>query len=325
MACAAHHLHRDVEARGRLRRDQPVAGLSRFSGRAGAVRRHLRGDARRRNQYPPMAGVPAARGDRRQGRRCTACATTPSSEITVTAGATQAIFTAIAAFVRPGDEVIVFRAGLRQLRAGDRDGRRQGGLRALRFPTTGRTGTQVRSLITPRTRMIIINSPHNPTGSLLDADDLDALAELTRDTDIVVLADEVYEHIVFDGATHARASPLIPNWRRAASSCRRSARPTTSPAGRSATCWRLRPDGRVPQGASVQRVYGQYAVPARHRRVHARRLAPPRLAAFYQAKRDSSASTRGSRFELLPAAAPTSSSPATARSPICLTASLPTG
>ena len=60
----------------------------------------------------------------------------------------------------------------------------------------------MRALITPRTRMIIINSPHNPTGSLLAAADLDALAELTRDTDIVVLSDEVYEHIVYDGARH---------------------------------------------------------------------------------------------------------------------------
>jgi methionine transaminase len=73
----------------------------------------------------------------------------------------------------------------------------------LNFPDYKPDWEQVHSLVTPRTRMIIINSPHNPTGSLLDTDDLAALADLVRDTDIVVLSDEVYEHIVFDGARHA--------------------------------------------------------------------------------------------------------------------------
>ena len=157
-----------------------------------------------RNQYPPMAGIPelrAAIADKVEalyGLRYD-----PEHEITVTAGATQALFTAIAAFVRTGDEVIVFdpcydsyvpsieTVGGRAVHA------------QLRFPDYTPDWTQVRSLITPRTRMIIINSPHNPTGSLLDADDLAALAEITRDTEIIVVSDEVYEHIVFDGVPHA--------------------------------------------------------------------------------------------------------------------------
>jgi methionine aminotransferase len=157
-----------------------------------------------RNQYPPMIGMPelrAAIADKvasLYGMRYDT-----DQEITVTAGATQGIFTAIAAFVRSGDEVIVFApyydsyvpsidtVGGRAVYA------------QLEFPDYKPDWNKVRSLITPRTRMIIINSPNNPTGSLLDADDLEALAGLTRGTDIVVLSDEVYEHIVFDGARHA--------------------------------------------------------------------------------------------------------------------------
>jgi methionine aminotransferase len=93
-------------------------------------------------------------------------------EITVTAGATQAIFTAIAAFVRPGDEVIVFEPVYDSYVPAIETVGGTPVYAALRFPATGRTGTQVRSLLSPRTRMIIINSPHNPTGSLLEAEDL---------------------------------------------------------------------------------------------------------------------------------------------------------
>ena len=157
-----------------------------------------------RNQYPPMAGVAELRSaiagkvETLYGAKYD-----PELEITVTAGATQALFTSIAAFVRSGDEVIVFApyydsyvpaveaVGGRAVTA------------HLRFPDYRPDWDEVRSLISPRTRMIIINSPHNPTGSLLDSDDLAALADLTRNTDMVVLADEVYEHIVFDGKRHA--------------------------------------------------------------------------------------------------------------------------
>jgi len=168
-----------------------------------AVHRHMLAG---RNQYAPMAGMPELRNaiaDKVQALYGTAY--DPESEITVTAGATQAIFTAIAAFVRPGDEVIAYApvydsyapavetVGGKVVYAG------------LRFPDYAPDWAEVARLITPRTRMIVINTPHNPTGSLLEAADLDRLADLVRGTDIVVLADEVYEHIVFAGATHASA------------------------------------------------------------------------------------------------------------------------
>jgi len=157
-----------------------------------------------RNQYPPMAGVPelrsaiAAKVEALYGARYDT-----EQEITVTAGATQAIFTAIAAFVRGGDEVIVFEPVYDSYVPAIETVGGTAVYAQLAFPDYKPDWNQVRALISKRTRMIVINSPHNPTGSLLDADDLAALAELTRDTDIVVLSDEVYEHIVFDGARHA--------------------------------------------------------------------------------------------------------------------------
>ena len=156
-----------------------------------------------RNQYAPMTGMPELRKaiadkvDALYSARYD-----PDQEITVTAGATQAIFTAIAAFVRAGDEVIVFEPVYDSyIPAIETVGGKAVGAR-LKFPEYRPDWDQVRALITKHTRMIIINSPHNPTGSLLDAADLDTLAELVRKTDIVVLSDEVYEHILFDGARH---------------------------------------------------------------------------------------------------------------------------
>ncbi len=157
-----------------------------------------------RNQYPPMAGMPelrAAIADKIEalyGARYDV-----EQEITVTAGGTQAIFTAIAAFVRPGDEVIVFSPVYDSYVPAIETVGGKAVYAHLRFPDYAPDWNEVRSLMNDRTRMIIINSPHNPTGSLLSRDDLDALAALTRDTGVVVLSDEVYEHIVFDGATHA--------------------------------------------------------------------------------------------------------------------------
>ena len=157
-----------------------------------------------RNQYAPMAGVPELRSaiadkvDALYGVRYDA-----EQEITVTAGATQALMTAIAAFVRPGDEVIVFEPCYDSYTPSIETVGGKAVFAQLRFPAYRPDWDQVRSLITSRTRMIIINSPHNPTGSLLEPADLDALAAITRHTGILVLADEVYEHIVFDGARHA--------------------------------------------------------------------------------------------------------------------------
>ena len=123
-------------------------------------------------------------------------------EITVTAGATQAIFTAIAACVRPGDEVIVFAPVYDAYGpAIELNGGRV--VHALLGAADYLPDwDQVKALVSARTRMIIINTPHNPSGAVWRATDLEALNALVRGTDIVVVSDEVYEHMVFDGARH---------------------------------------------------------------------------------------------------------------------------
>lgn len=156
-----------------------------------------------RNQYAPGIGLPtlreqiALKTERMYGHRISA-----DSEVTVTSGATEALFAAIAAVVRAGDEVIVFDPAYDSYEpAIDLQGARAVHI-PLVAPTFAVDWQRVRDAVTPKTRMILINSPHNPTGAVLSAADLDALAAIVRDTEIVVLSDEVYEHIVYDGAQH---------------------------------------------------------------------------------------------------------------------------
>ncbi|MFT3857498.1 MAG: pyridoxal phosphate-dependent aminotransferase [Aquabacterium sp.] len=155
------------------------------------------------NQYAPMTGVPVLR--EAIGAKVAAlygASYDPAEEITITAGATQAIFTAVAAMVHPGDEVIVFAPVY------DSYGpsiELQGGKvvhATLTQPDYRPDWAQVKALITPRTRMILINSPHNPTGTVWTAEDMAQLEALVKDTDIVIVSDEVYEHMVFDGVRH---------------------------------------------------------------------------------------------------------------------------
>jgi len=155
------------------------------------------------NQYAPMPGAPVLReAIAAKVQALYGAAYDVNTEITVTAGATQAIFTAVAAMVHPGDEVIVFTPVY------DSYGPSialQGGkvvYADLTLPDYGPDWAKVKSLVTPRTRMIIINSPHNPTGMVWTADDMAALQALVKDTDIVIVSDEVYEHMVFDQARH---------------------------------------------------------------------------------------------------------------------------
>lgn len=156
-----------------------------------------------RNQYAPGIGLaPLREAIARKTQRLYGHAVNPDTEVTVTSGATEAIFSAIAALVRQGDEVIVFDPAYDCYEpAIDLQG-----ARAVHIPLTPPSFSidwqRVRDAITPRTRMILVNSPHNPSGAVLSADDLDQLADLLRDTAIIVLSDEVYEHIVFDGAAH---------------------------------------------------------------------------------------------------------------------------
>jgi methionine aminotransferase len=155
------------------------------------------------NQYAPMIGIPALReAIAAKAHSLYGASYDPDTEITVTAGATQAIFTAVASVVRAGDEVIVFEpvydsyGPAIQLNGGKPVYAR------LALPDYKPDWAQVKKLINKRTRMIIINSPHNPTGAVLSSDDMKALEALVKDTDIIVLSDEVYEHMVFDGARH---------------------------------------------------------------------------------------------------------------------------
>jgi len=151
------------------------------------------------NQYPPMAGVaPLREAIAEKVARLYGAAYEPETEVTVTAGATQAIYTAIAACVRPGDEVIVFAPVYDSYVPGIELNGGQAVFAHLRFPGFKPDWDEVRELITPRTRMIIINSPHNPSGAVWSADDMAMLEALVRNTDIVVVSDEVYEHVVFD-------------------------------------------------------------------------------------------------------------------------------
>jgi methionine aminotransferase len=155
------------------------------------------------NQYAPMTGIPALRraiADKTE--RCYGWRPDADAEITVTSGASEAIFDAIAAVVQAGDEVIV----LDPCYDCYEPAIDLAGAKAVHVPLDPHTFApdwrQVRDAITPRTRLLMINSPHNPSGAMLTADDMVTIADLLRDTDIWLLSDEVYEHIVFDGARH---------------------------------------------------------------------------------------------------------------------------
>ena len=157
------------------------------------------------NQYPMMTGVPALReAIAAKLNALYGAVYSPASEITVTAGATQAITTAILCCVHAGDEVIViepaYDAYLPAIELA-------GGIAVTVSMQLGDDGysvpwDEVAAAVTPRTRLLIINSPHNPTGAILRAADIAALADIVRGTNVLVLSDEVYEHMVFDGQRH---------------------------------------------------------------------------------------------------------------------------
>jgi methionine aminotransferase len=166
-----------------------------------AVGRHI---AAGHNQYAPMTGLPvlreqvAAKIARSYGRSVSA-----DSEVTITPGATQAIFCAVQTLIRPGDEVIVFDpcydsyepsvelAGGRCVHV------------PLALPDFAIDWQRLQDALSAKTRLIILNSPHNPSGALISSAELDQLAALIRGRDIYLISDEVYEHLVFDGRKHA--------------------------------------------------------------------------------------------------------------------------
>ncbi|GAB4035869.1 methionine aminotransferase [Spirosoma gilvum] len=155
------------------------------------------------NQYAPMTGVPALREALAQKTfEQYGVAYDPDTEITVTSGATEAIFAAIASVVRLGDEVIVLEPAYDSYVPAIE---LNGGVPVyvtLTPPDYSIDWGAVRQKITTKTRMILVNTPHNPTGYTWTADDLAQLADLIRDRDIWVMSDEVYEHILFDGRKH---------------------------------------------------------------------------------------------------------------------------
>ena len=178
-------------------------GFPDFNGPQGlldAVGKHI---ALGHNQYAPMTGLPVLRQQvAAKIARSYGATVNADTEVTITPGATEAIFCAIQAVIRSGDEVIVFDPSYDSYEpsvelAGGRCVHVQLSLQgfALDFE-------KLKAALSPRTRMIILNSPHNPTGALISRAELDQLAELIRDRDIYLVGDEVYEHLVFDGVSH---------------------------------------------------------------------------------------------------------------------------
>ncbi len=165
-----------------------------------------------RNQYAPMAGLPALREaiatktELLYGHRAD-----PATEITVTSGATEAIFDAILAVVHPGDEAIVLDPSYDSYAPGIL---LAGGLCVhvpLRSTDFSVDWDALAAAVTPRTRLIIVNSPHNPSSAVWSADDVARLAALAEKHDLFVISDEVYEHIIFDGRQHESVlrSPML--------------------------------------------------------------------------------------------------------------------
>ncbi len=165
-----------------------------------AVAKHMREG---RNQYAPMQGVPALREAISakyvdlHGRRYD-----PETEVTVTSGATEAIFDAVTAVIQPGDEVVVlepcYDSYLPAIEL-------SGGVAVivpLRYPDYSIDWDAVRAAMTAKTRLLMINSPHNPAGAVLNPADIRALTDLVTGTDLLIVSDEVYEHIIFDGLQH---------------------------------------------------------------------------------------------------------------------------
>ncbi|HEV2228723.1 MAG TPA: methionine aminotransferase [Steroidobacteraceae bacterium] len=155
------------------------------------------------NQYAPMEGLPELRARiAAQLAACYGLDTDPESEITVTLGATEAIYSAIQAAIGPGDEAIAFDPAYDSYEPAVR----LAGGRCVRLPLAPPDfrydWDRVRASLGARTRLLLLNSPSNPACTVAGAADLDALAEAIRGRDVLVLSDEVYEHVVFDGARH---------------------------------------------------------------------------------------------------------------------------
>ena len=256
------------------------------------------------NQYASMAGLDALReAIVDKCARLTGARYSAEDEVTVVGSASQGLYAAISALVHPGDEVIYFEPAFDSYAP---IVRLQGAVPiAIKLAPDGFRvdWEEVAAALTPRTRMIIVNTPHNPTATIFSTDDLQRLAALTRGTGIVILSDEVYEHVVFDGAVHqgmARSPEL------AARSV------IVSSFGKSyhVTGWRvgycLAPAALMEEIRKVHQ-FMMFTADTPMQYAFAQMLADPDsylgLSAFYQRKRDVLAGALAkSRFELLPSA-----------------------
>jgi methionine aminotransferase len=254
------------------------------------------------NQYAPMPGVPALREalsrkiELLYGRRYD-----PATDITVTSGATEGIYCTLTALVKPGDEVILFQPAYDSYAPAIQ---LSGGIPrfvTLRRPDYRVDWDEVRQVVSPRTRVIMVNAPHNPTGTVLDRDDLRELGRVLEGTDAVVVSDEVYEHIVFDGSQHESIAryPDVAGRAVVISSFGKTYHTTgwkvgycAAPAPLSAEIQRVHQFVTFAVNGAIQRAYADFVV---------RDPAATGLASFYQAKRDRFRRLLGdTRFRPLP-------------------------
>jgi methionine transaminase len=155
------------------------------------------------NQYAPMPGVLALRDAiAAKVEHCYGARFDPNTEIQVTSGATAALYAALTAFVQPGDEVLLFEPCYDSYVPVIRLSGGTPVFASLRYPDYRVDWDEVKRTITSKTKVILVNTPHNPTGVTWTAEDLEHLAALVDGTDIVIISDEVYEHIIFDGRRH---------------------------------------------------------------------------------------------------------------------------
>ena len=164
------------------------------------VEKYLNGG---KNQYCPMPGLLDLRTSISNKMNLSyGVNLDPNTQICITAGATQALFTAITGFVHPGEEVIIIEPAYDSYKPSIQIAGGIPKIYALNYPDYSVDWNELAAMVTPRTRMIIINTPHNPTGTILRDADLKALEQIVSGTDIMVLSDEVYEHLIYDGEEH---------------------------------------------------------------------------------------------------------------------------
>jgi len=255
-----------------------------------------------RNQYAPMQGLMLLRERIAQKtRELYGASYDPATEITVTSGATEALYAAITAVVSPGDEVILFEP------AYDSYGPAvalSGGVPVycrMARPGYGIDWGQVRDAVTPRTRLMVLNSPLNPAGAMLTLDDIRALESIVADSGIFIVSDEVYEHIIFDGRRHesmarhpalAARSFVISSFGKTYHTTGWKVGYCCAPAPLSAEFQKIHQYLTFATSTPVQHAYADFLLDRE------RYLSVP---AFYQAKRDYFLSLiRGSRFRFTP-------------------------